>query len=109
MQGMSKVTGKYYIYIIRCEGDELYTGITGDVEKRFNEHLSGKGAKYTKSHRPKNIEAYWSTNEKGKALKLEFRIKQLTKDEKELLIRDNVNLKKFFKGVLDLRSYRRCK
>ena len=109
MQVRSKVMGKYYIYIIRCEGDELYTGITGDVEKRFNEHLSGKGAKYTKSHRPKNIEAYWSTNEKGKALKLEFRIKQLTKEEKELLIQDNIYFKKYFKGLLDLRFYRRCK
>ncbi len=101
--------GKYYIYIIRCFGGELYTGITTDVEKRFNEHLSGKGAKYTKSHRPKNIEAFWSANEKGKALKLEFRIKQLTKEEKEILIKDNSNFKKDFKGVLDLRSYRRCK
>ncbi len=100
---------KYYIYIIRCFGGELYTGITTDVEKRFNEHLSGRGAKYTKAHRPKSIEAIWSANTKGKALKLEFRIKQLSKEEKETLIKDNSNFKTYFKGILDLRSYKRCK
>lgn len=98
---------KYYIYIIRCFGGELYTGIARDIKKRFNEHQSGKGAKYTKSHRPKNIEAIWRASDKGKALKLEFRIKQLAKEEKEVLIKDNSNLKIFFKGILDLRSYRR--
>ena len=98
---------KYYIYIIRCFGGELYTGIARDVEKRFANHQSGKGAKYTKSHRPKNIEAVWKATNKGKALKMEFRIKQLSKEEKECLINDNSNLKLFFKGILDLRSYRR--
>ena len=100
---------KYYIYILRCKGNELYTGITTDVAKRFEEHKAGKGAKYTKSHAPIGIEAIWETSDKGKALKLEFRIKQLIKEEKEELIKDNSKLKSYFKGILDLRSYRRKK
>ena len=100
---------KYYIYILRCKENELYTGITTDVVKRFEEHKAGKGAKYTKSHTPIGVEAVWETNDKGKALKLEFRIKQLIKEEKEELIKDNSKLKSYFKVILDLRSYRRKK
>ena len=107
MQGKSMQ--RYYIYIIRCENGELYTGITNDVQKRFESHKSGKGAKYTKSHIPKSIEAIWQTGNKSNALKLEFRIKKLKKQEKELLLLDNNNLKNYFSGILDLRSYRRKK
>lgn len=77
----------YYVYILRCENNFLYTGITKDVERRLNEHKSGtKGAKYTKTHKPLGVEAVWEANEKSDALKLEYRIKQLSKSEKEDLI-----------------------
>ena len=78
----------YYIYILRCENNFLYTGITTDVERRFNEHKDGniKGAKYTKSHKPLGVEAVWEAENKSDASKLEYRIKQLTKKEKEDLI-----------------------
>ena len=42
----------YYVYILRCRGGSLYTGITNDVEHRMAAHLSGRGAKYTRSHPP---------------------------------------------------------
>lgn len=78
----------YYIYILRCENNYLYTGITTDVERRFNEHKDGKikGAKYTKSHKPLGVEAVWEAENKSDASKLEYRIKQLSKQEKEDLI-----------------------
>ncbi len=78
----------YYIYILRCENNYLYTGITTDVERRFNEHKDGKikGAKYTKSHKPLGVEAVWEAESKSDASKLEYRIKQLSKQEKEDLI-----------------------
>ncbi len=74
----------YYIYIIRTERNTLYTGITSDVKRRMREHLGlhGKGAKYTRSNKPVSIEALWSCNEKGDALRLEARIKRLTRSEK---------------------------
>lgn len=77
----------YYIYMLRCESDLLYTGITTDVERRFKEHKDGnKGAKYTKAHKPLGVEAVWETESKIAAAKLEYKIKQLSKAEKEDLI-----------------------
>lgn len=66
----------------------MYTGITTDVRRRFEEHTEDKarGAKYTKSHKPIKIEAVWETDTKANALKLEHRIKKLTKPQKEELI-----------------------
>ena len=74
----------YYIYIIRTERNTLYTGITSDVKRRMREHLglNGKGAKYTRSNKPVSIEALWSCDKKGDALRLEAKIKKLTRSEK---------------------------
>ena len=78
----------YYVYILRCENDTLYTGITTDVRRRFNEHREDKvkGAKYTKAHKPKEIAAAWEVGTKSDASKLEYRIKKLGRAEKEELI-----------------------
>ena len=40
----------YYTYMIRCKDNSIYTGMTNNLERRLNEHLLNKGAKYTKSH-----------------------------------------------------------
>ena len=81
----------YYIYIIRCTGDPLYTGITNDVHRRMSEHFSQneKCAKFTRSHQAESLEALWSTADRSLASKLEYRIKQLTKPQKLRLIADN--------------------
>ena len=101
----------YYIYIISCENDILYTGIATDYKRRFDEHsrLNGtkKGAKFTKSHKPEEIVSVWKTKTRSDASKLEVRIKQLTKKDKELLITDNKYFKTFFKKLIDCRKYRR--
>lgn len=78
----------YYIYILRCSDNSLYTGITTDISRRIKEHTqkNQKGAKYTKSHEVISLEALWSTFKKSNALKLEYRIKRLTKPQKEKLI-----------------------
>ncbi|MBR5536112.1 MAG: GIY-YIG nuclease family protein [Clostridia bacterium] len=80
----------YYVYILRCENNYLYTGITTDVERRFREHSDGvgKGAKYTRAHKPLGVEAVWKAEGKSDASKMEHRIKKLKKDEKEKLIQD---------------------
>ena len=78
----------YYVYILRCEDNTLYTGITTDVKRRFSEHMQDKlkGAKYTRAHKPKEIAAVWETGTKSDALKLEYCIKKLEKIKKEKLI-----------------------
>ena len=77
-----------YVYMLRCNDGSLYTGYTPNVERRYEAHCKGKGAKYTKSHPPIEIAAVWQTKSKHDALKLEYRIKHLTKPEKEALIAD---------------------
>ncbi len=77
----------YFIYILRCADDTLYTGITTDVERRFAEH-SGKpvGAKYTASHTPVRIEAVWQAENRSSASKAEYYVKKLPRAKKEALI-----------------------
>ena len=101
----------YYVYILKCEGDILYTGIATDYKRRFDEHSnvngSKKGAKFTKSHKPEKIVAVWKTKNRSEASKLESRIKQLDKSDKLLLIGDNKYFKGYFVGLVDCRKYRR--
>lgn len=86
----------YYTYIIRCTDNSLYTGITTDVKRRFEEHLAqnDKSAKYTRTHKALKLEAVWQSENRISASKLEYQIKRLKKMQKENLIRDN-NFKVF--------------
>ena len=81
----------YYTYMIRCKDNSLYTGITTDIERRFNEHSEKdeKGAKYTKSHDVIRLEAVWETQNRSDASKLEYSLKHITKSKKEEIIKDN--------------------
>ena len=78
----------YYVYIISCEGGSLYTGIAADWHKRLREHMSRspKAAKYTKSHPMEALRALWEVADKSAALRLEYRIKRLTAEEKRRLV-----------------------
>ena len=78
---------KFYVYIILTERNTLYCGYTDNVEKRFKEHLSGKGAKYTRANKPLKIVYTKEFFSKSEAQKEEYRIKhKLTRKEKMLLI-----------------------
>ena len=77
---------KYYTYILLIENNSLYCGYTDDVEKRFQAHLSGKGAKYTRAHKPIKIVYTKEFNTKSEAMKEEYRIKNLSHSEKLKLI-----------------------
>ena len=76
----------WYIYILRCGDDTLYTGITDDVEKRFAAHCAGKGAKYTRGRGPLTLVYTEQAEDKSAALKREHAIKKLTRAEKLNLI-----------------------
>lgn len=77
---------KYYTYILLIENNSLYCGYTDDVEKRFQAHLSGKGAKYTRAHKPIKIVYTKEFDTKSEAMKEEYRIKNLSHSEKLKLI-----------------------
>jgi len=73
----------WYVYIVRCSKDDsLYTGITNDLARRIEQHNSGKGAKYTKGRGPIILIYSIECQDKSSALKLEYKIKQLSRDEK---------------------------
>lgn len=90
----------YYVYILRCSGNTLYTGIAADIGRRMAEHFgqTEKCAKYTKSHRAEKLEAYWETENRSLASKLEYRIKQLSKQQKLRLIEDDNFLSEIIGG-----------
>lgn len=77
---------KYFTYILLTELNTLYCGYTDDVEKRFQAHLEGKGAKYTRSHKPIKIVYQKEFETKSDAMKEERRIKKLSRFEKLKLI-----------------------
>lgn len=76
---------KWYVYILRCADQTLYTGITNRLQQRLRAHNAGKGAKYTKGRRPVHL-LYWETcTDKSAALKREAAIKKMRRAEKLLL------------------------
>jgi len=74
------------VYILRCGDGSLYTGITTDVEKRLSVHRSGKGAKYTRGRGPLEVVYTEECTDHSAALKREFAIKALSREEKEKLL-----------------------
>ncbi len=84
---------KWFVYMIRCKDNSIYTGITTDVDRRFEEHKNGSGAKYTRSHKPVSVEAYFESESRSEASKLEYEIKQKTRQEKEEMIKSFRRLK----------------
>jgi putative endonuclease len=73
----------WFVYIIQSQKDgTLYTGITLDVEARLQTHNEGRGARYTRGRTPFALVKYFTRYTKGEALKLEYQIKQLSREEK---------------------------
>ena len=78
---------KHFVYILLTEKNTLYCGYSNNPEKRFQEHLSGKGAKYTKSFKPLKLVYKKEFSTKSEALKEEYRIKhKMTKEQKQNMI-----------------------
>ena len=94
--------------MLRRTDGSIYTGMTNDLDKRLAEHISGAGAKYTKSHQAEKLEIAWSSKSKSLACKLEYHIKQLTKKQKENII-NGEKLSSYLKGKIDCRRYYRIK
>ncbi|MBE6899548.1 MAG: GIY-YIG nuclease family protein [Ruminococcaceae bacterium] len=88
----------FWVYILLCEDNSLYTGFTDDIKHRIYSHYHRlkSAAKYTKSHKVCGISALWKTESETGARKLEYRIKQLPKAKKLLLIENPDRISGFF-------------
>lgn len=101
----------YYTYMLRCEDNSLYTGITTDLERRFLEHKTktDKCAKYTLNHTAIKLEAAWESSSRSLASKLEYNLKNLTKIQKENIINGKTNLLISLKDKINFQEYKRVK
>lgn len=99
----------YYVYMLRCEDNSIYTGITTNLERRTQEHFSKgeKCAKYTKRHTVKKLEGAWKTENRVLASKLEYHIKTLNKKQKEEILKNDNKLKQFLDTKIDVEEYKR--
>lgn len=80
----------WYLYVLECAGDRLYTGITVDVETRFAAHASGKGAKFTKGFPPERILFQAKFPDKAAASRAEFNFKKLSAAEKRQFLETHI-------------------
>ena len=79
----------YYLYILRCKDDSLYTGIAVDLVRRVKEHNSSAlGAKYTRGRRPVKLVFSQKFRNRSAALREEARIKKLSRSEKLYLVKN---------------------
>lgn len=83
---MSRISKKHYIYIVECADGTYYTGYTIDVNRRVKEHNQGIGAKYTRGRLPVTLLYYEEYSSRSNAMKREYKIKRLSRDEKIELI-----------------------
>ena len=76
----------WFVYLARCADDTFYCGITNDLVARLTAHNAGKGARYTRNRRPIEMLVTRRCTTKGRALQLEYRVKQLTRAQKLKLV-----------------------
>jgi putative endonuclease len=76
----------WYVYLLECSDGTLYCGITNNLNKRLETHNKGKGARYTKNRLPVKLRVSFEVKNRSEASKEEYRIKQLTREEKLKLL-----------------------
>ena len=72
----------YYVYVILCQDGSFYTGYTKDVNSRMKLHMNGKGARYTRMHKPKKLAYKEEFNTRAEAMKRERKLKAMGHNEK---------------------------
>ncbi len=81
----------WFVYMIHCTDGSLYTGISTDVEKRYTQHETQKGAKYFRGRKPKQLVYQESGHDRSSASKREIEIKKLSRVNKMQLILSTEN------------------
>jgi putative endonuclease len=79
------------VYILLCTDESLYTGISNDVARRFEQHLSSKGAKYFRGRQPKELVYLENGHTRSSASKREAAIKKLPRTQKLQLLSSTEN------------------
>ena len=77
------------VYIVRCADGSLYTGWTTDLDRRIAQHNAGRGATYTRLHRPVTLVYREDAPDRGTAMRRELAIKKLDRPRKERLIAEH--------------------
>lgn len=72
----------WFLYLLECEGNSIYTGITTDVQRRYAQHVAGTGAKYTRSRKPVRLLGWMQFPTKSEALRAELATKRLSASQK---------------------------
>lgn len=93
-----------YVYMLLCKDLSLYTGYTTDLDRRIKQHNEGKASKCTRARLPVEYVFYHECKDKSEALKMEIKIKSLTRERKIELIEDEringfKNKKEFHKTI----------
>jgi putative endonuclease len=75
----------WFLYLIECEDGSVYTGIATDVQARFDKHVNGTGARYTRSRKPRQLLAWFELTDRSSASRAEYWVKRLPATEKRAL------------------------
>lgn len=75
----------WFLYLLECEGNSIYTGVTTDVQRRYAQHVAGIGAKYTRARKPIRLLGWLDFPSKSEALKAEIRTKRMTAAQKRAM------------------------
>ena len=83
---MESASKAYFCYILECSDGTYYTGWTTDPQRRLRQHDRGRGARYTRSHRPVRLVYVECQPDRGSAMRRELQIKRMKRGAKEKLI-----------------------
>jgi putative endonuclease len=91
----------WYLYLIRCKDNSLYTGITTDVKRRYKEHQDNdrKGSKYLRGKAPLTLVLKKKVGDKSLTSKVEAKVKKLSKDKKEMFVKGKIKIKEIIDQV----------
>jgi putative endonuclease len=83
---LERAAKRWYVYLILCRGNAIYTGIALDVMARYAQHVAGTGARYTRANPPRRLLAKFACPSRSVAARLEAAIKRLSAAEKRNLV-----------------------
>jgi len=87
-------TRRHYVYVILCEDGSFYTGYTKNLDARMKLHMKGKGARYTRIHKPKKLVYFEEYNFRAEAMRRERKMKTLGHNQKLKLVNSKKKHKK---------------
>jgi putative endonuclease len=76
----------WFVYLLECQNQQIYTGITTDVTRRYLDHCAGKGARYTRANPPIQLLMSFPCPDRSTASRLEYQIKKCSAAQKRHLI-----------------------